>query len=261
MKTNLFYFSATGNCLAVAKDIAAGLPGAQLFSIPQVINEQLDLEADNIGVVFPVYYCGIPRIISDFIKKLDPGKIRYMFAICTCGALPAGTLLEVQKQLEAKGITLNAGFSIPMPGNYIVKYGAFPVKKQESMFLKEKEKVRSIIQEIKEQKQSGIEKNNFIINRIGESVYKSKLSQFPTLDRNFTVNEKCNGCNTCERICPVGNIKMKDQKPEWQGNCEHCLACIQWCPREAIQYSAQTINRKRYHNPEVTIKEIIRGKI
>lgn len=256
MKTNLFYFSATGNSLAVAKDIAAGLPETQIFSIPRVINKQINLEADNIGLVFPVYYCGIPRIITDFIKKLDPVKIKYMFAICTCGAIPAGALLEVQKQLEARGISLNSGYSIPMPGNYIVKYGAFSINKQEKMFMEEKKKVRRIIQDIKNQKQGKVERNSYLVNRIGGSFYKAKFSQFPTLDRNFTVNEKCNGCNTCERVCPVGNIQMTDNRPEWQGSCEHCLACIQWCPKEAIQYSTQTVGRRRYRHPEMDLKEL-----
>lgn len=258
MKTNLFYFSATGNSFSVAKDIAAGLPGTQIFSIPKVINKEIDLEADNIGLIFPVYYCGIPRIITEFIKKLEPVKIKYMFAVCTCGAIPAGALLEAQKLLEARGIALNAGYSIPMPGNYLVKYGAFSADKQEKMFLQEKKKVRRIIEDIRNQKQGKVERNNSLVNRIGGSFYKSKYPQFPALDRNFTADEKCNGCNICERVCPVGNIRMTDNRPEWQGNCEHCLACIQWCPKEAIQYSTQTIGRKRYHHPEMVLKELFR---
>ena len=125
MKTNLFFFSATGNSLAVAKDIAAKLPGTQIFSIPKVINQKMDLNADNIGFIFPVYFSGMPKIVIDFINKLEPSKPKYIFAICTCGAFPMGTLLQAQKQLRKKGMTLNAGFSIQMPGNYLVKYGAY----------------------------------------------------------------------------------------------------------------------------------------
>ncbi|HVI43016.1 MAG TPA: EFR1 family ferrodoxin, partial [Anaerovoracaceae bacterium] len=112
MKTNLFYFSATGNSLIAAKDIAAELPETQIFSIPQVINGTIDFEADNIGLVFPVYFTGIPRIVSDFIKRLEPGKIKYLFAVCTYGGLFGGALIETQKQLEARGISLNAGYTI-----------------------------------------------------------------------------------------------------------------------------------------------------
>lgn len=68
MKTNLFFFSATGNSFIVAKDIAAKLPETEIFSIPKVINQAIDLNADNIGFVFPVYFSGMPRIVIDFIN-------------------------------------------------------------------------------------------------------------------------------------------------------------------------------------------------
>jgi ferredoxin len=259
MKTNLFYFSATGNSLVVAKDIAAKLPGTQIFSIPKVINQGIDLNADNIGLIFPVYFGGMPRIIINFINKLEPGKAKYIFAICTCGAIPMGTLLQARKQLEARGLTLDAGFSIQMPGNYIVKYGAFPVEKQKKLFNKEKAKVETIVKMITNQQANKIERNNSLINGIGNLIYRSMLPKFPNLDQNFTVNEKCKSCDICEKICPVQNIKMNNGRPNWQGNCEHCLACIQWCPTEAIQYGAQTDNRKRYRHPEAPAGEIYGG--
>ena len=145
-----------------------------------------------------------------------------------------------------------------MPGNYLVKYGAYSIEKQKGMFIKEKEKVETIVKMITNQQENKIERNNFLINGIGNLAYKSMLPKFPTLDRNFNVNEKCNSCNTCEKVCPVQNIKIINGRPNWQGNCEHCLACIQWCPTEAIQYGTQTNDRKRYHHPEVLVKELYR---
>ncbi len=29
---------------------------------------------------------------------------------------------------------------------------------------------------------------------------------------------------------------MEERRPVWQHNCERCLACIHWCPCEAIEY-------------------------
>lgn len=258
MKTNLFYFSTTGNSLTVAKDIAAGLSETQIYSIPQVMDGKIDLEADAIGIVFPVYYCGTPRIVNEFIKQLNPEKIRYIFAVCTYGGIPVGALQVIKKQLASKRIRLNAGFSIQMPGNYLVKYGAYEAERQEGLLRGEKEKVRLIIDSIQKQENNKGEGSSFLINRIGEMIYRFKLKQFPTLDKNFTASEKCNGCEICEKVCPVGNIRIIDHKPKWQGNCEHCLACIQWCPNEAIQYSSLTIDRKRYHHPEVLLNEIMK---
>lgn len=258
MKTNLFYFTGTGNSLTVAKDIAEGLPEAQVFPIPQVIKGQIDLDTDNIGLVFPEYYSGIPRIVSDFIKRLDPEKLKgkYIFAVCTYGGIPFNTLPETKAQLQAAGIRLNAGFAVQMPGNYIVKYGAFEKEKQEKLFRKEKAAVGRIIGDIESRKESGVKSSGFLFNRIGKLIYNSMLPKFRTLDRNFTADEKCNGCGICEKVCPVRNIRLEDHKPRWQGNCEHCLACIQWCPAEAIQYSDITAGRKRYRHPEIKAKDL-----
>ena len=61
-----------------------------------------------------------------------------------------------------------------------------------------------------------------------------------------------------QKICPVNNITMNDSKPFWQHNCEQCYACIQWCPRQAIQINKKTASRERYHHPEITLKDMLR---
>ena len=45
------------------------------------------------------------------------------------------------------------------------------------------------------------------------------------------------------------------RKPNFER--EQCLACIQWCPQEAIQFGKKTPRYKRYHHPEVTVREML----
>lgn len=257
MKTNIFYFSSTGNGLAIARDLAAHLPDVYIYSIPEVIAGP-DLEAENIGIVFPVYYAGMPRIVTQFLEKLQPGQNKYIFAVCSCGGLPMGTLFQVQRQLQGNGLELQAGFNINMPGNYIVKYGAFSAEKQAKLFAAKNKKIKEIARTVAQRKKSRIEGNGPIINFVGDVLSRQMLPKFPTLDRNFTVSEKCISCQNCAKVCPVQDIRMEGGRPRWLGNCEHCLACIQWCPTEAIQYGTQTIDRKRYHYPGLTEKDFYR---
>ena len=77
------------------------------------------------------------------------------------------------------------------------------------------------------------------------------------MDRKFCADEKCNNCEICAHVCPAANIRMIDGKPSWLHHCEQCLACLQWCPQEAIQYGKNTIKYPRYHHPEVTLDDML----
>lgn len=63
MRTEIYYFTGTGNSLAVARDIA-GKTNGKLISISSVIDkESIKTDADSIGIVFPAYMAhlyGIP---------------------------------------------------------------------------------------------------------------------------------------------------------------------------------------------------------
>ena len=65
----------------------------------------------------------------------------------------------------------------------------------------------------------------------------------------------CIGCGKCEKVCPLDNIRLKKGKPEWGGDCTHCMACICSCPREAIEYGKKTLGKRRYLCPEVYKRE------
>jgi len=60
----IFYFTATGNSLSVAKHI-----GGELISMVQVLKgDQREFIDEKIGFVFPVYGGSIPTVVEDFIK-------------------------------------------------------------------------------------------------------------------------------------------------------------------------------------------------
>ena len=82
-KRVMLYFSATGNCLYVARELA-GKDG-EMLSIPQLMRkQQFDIEADEIGIVYPVYGHMPPYMVRQFIKKARL-KADYLFAVLTYG--------------------------------------------------------------------------------------------------------------------------------------------------------------------------------
>ena len=59
----VFFFTATGNCLAVAKQI-----GGEAISIPQAIRKSNQTYKDDaIGFAFPVFDGTVPRIVRNFV--------------------------------------------------------------------------------------------------------------------------------------------------------------------------------------------------
>jgi NAD-dependent dihydropyrimidine dehydrogenase PreA subunit len=259
-KNTIFYFSGTGNSLQISKDIALQLDDMELLSIPKIINnEEIKVQAKCIGIVFPVYMCGVPLIIEKFIKKLNINKSTYIFAVANYGGMPGNALKQVNDLIENKEAKLNAGFLLNMPGNYIVMYGAKTKEDQIKAFEKEKIKVKEIVTIIKEKKNYEYEKSKLVIDRIfGPLAYKG-IYKIHTKDKLFLAKDNCNGCGVCEKVCGVKNIEIKNSKPIWKNNCEQCMACIQYCPQEAIEYDKKTVGRKRYRNPNISLQEMIMG--
>lgn len=57
------------------------------------------------------------------------------------------------------------------------------------------------------------------------------------LSKTLMATTKCCRCGMCARNCPVSAIRFVDGRPYWTFNCESCMRCISYCPRNAIQAS------------------------
>ena len=121
METTIYYFTGTGNSLKVARDLSKNLVDSELIPIAKVWqNENIVSPSKKVGIIFPLYYYGLPKIISDFLNKINFAKTDYIFAVITMGGEWEGvSLKQLEKILRAKSKTLNAGFLIQMPNNFI----------------------------------------------------------------------------------------------------------------------------------------------
>ena len=70
---------------------------------------------------------------------------------------------------------------------------------------------------------------------------------------------KCIGCNTCVRICPLGNIDLKDKKASIGDNCTACLACVHVCPQQAVSTNGrETLKERQYRHPDIKLKDLMK---
>jgi len=258
MKTTIYYFSGTGNSLYVSKGIAEALGDCLTHSMASFrADGQIGGADERIGFVFPSYYGNLPRIVKRFIEGADINPETWLFGTVTMGApmgLGNGAAVALDKVLAEKGLTLRYCNGITMPRNYVLKYDPLPAESAVKYNVKANKRIKKIAEEINSGK-TVIHKSSMTADNLYESI--------EALDESFFVEDHCDGCGQCERICPVQNIKLINGRPEWQHRCEHCIACISWCPEKAIQYGENasvggvTKQRRRYHNTAVDVSELM----
>jgi len=248
--SRIYWFSGTGNSLYAAKKLSAEMDDVPLVQITDAAPEgAVGGSGAKVGFVFPSYYGNLPRAIRAFVEKLEIKPDTYLFAVVTMGAVGQGSVGAAYKALKAKGLRLNYGRSVVMPANYVINYDPADGTKKAKALGKADGRLLTFAREIS----AGVQSVKSL-PVTANSLYKNTEK----LDAAFTVSAGCTGCSLCERICPVRNIKTEDGKPVWLHRCEHCVACISWCPAKAINYGSKTQSRRRYRHPYVTADELAR---
>jgi ferredoxin/flavodoxin len=274
MSTVIYYFSGTGNSLYVAKDIAAATSGTLIPIASLIKQEAVNPDADVIGVVYPVYYGDLPKIIREFAAKLENIGDKYIFAVCTFGGSAGDSLKTLRSIINSRGGRLSATYAIHMPQNAFYKFW----EKHEPLYRNWRKKIRKVAGNTAARKR-GAFFSNYLFDIIFKAIqvyvepkYKPafiKLSgASPELsldelirlnDTSFSVTDKCTGCGLCVKVCPVDNIELVEKKPVWRHKCQNCLACYNFCPVKAIR-SGITAKDYYYRHPDISAKEIMRQK-
>lgn len=255
MNTALFWFSGTGNSLWAARQLAEALEGETELKRIEKGKPAGPLDGfDRVGLVFPVYIWGMPHLVRDFVPGLAGHD--YVFSVATCAGDPAGTQLEVRRVLKRAGGRLAAGFNLVLPSNYI-PWGGTPKDQHEERFQASQKKIKTIAKAVAAGERPPLERSNWL-RCLTRSIFVRFMAYrlMPGFDADFHVDETCNGCGSCARMCPVDNIAMEGGKPTWQHHCEQCFACLNLCPKQALQYGKNTAGVPRYRHPDVNASDL-----
>ena len=251
------YFSGTGNTLWSAKKIAE-LSGEECELInmgTEAEKGEIILEAAAVVLLFPSYAYGLPLIVSKFVKKAV-FKTQYIASFVTYGTNPGGTPAALARILKQKGTKAAYFGRIPAVENYIALFGAPNPKVTEKRLQLQITTTEEAARCLAERRTNSI--NTFRPFSVFVFLLFSLAVKF--FYKLYKVSGDCDGCGICEKVCPVSAITMKIGRPVFSKKCEHCQGCLNWCPKNAIQFGRLKPGCPRYHHPEINIAGIARKK-
>lgn len=262
MKTRIFYFSATGNSLSTAKVIADGIGNTELLSIPSITDSKIMIDTQTTGLVFPVYAWGLPRMVEEFIEKLESKTTGgYFFAVATCAGTSGAVMLQLKERLLKKEIKLNAGFLIREPSHSPLKQ--VPVEKlviwlaRKTRPLSRNERIQEILNTVGKRENKNPETSSRLSCLLGTSIlHKSIIQTFRSNDQYFSVDESCTKCGICTSVCPRNNLILENNGIKWNNDCELCFGCYNWCPQKSIHHQNEENSYKFVHHDDISLKEM-----
>lgn len=251
----IYYFSGTGNSRWVAEKLAAAtndriceMLSASGQSDSPSAGEGKD---ETIGLVFPVYAWGLPRVVEQFVREKLPTQMpdtAYIYCVMTCGD-DMGYTDRILSRLLARHCqhTLDAVFSVHMPNTYVCLPG-FDIDSDELAKKKVSETQAALphIVETITMKARAVEVCRGALPWTKSYILRALFNKVLVTDKYFRCDTSlCTNCKSCIQHCPLGNISLDTSTTpphgiQWHHNCTGCLGCYHVCPHHAINFGNQT---------------------
>ena len=241
-------YSGTGNSRYIAHRIADAL-GDGLLSMNDRIKagDTSPIEVnERLIIVTPTYAWRIPRIVRDWLTKTEfPGAKRAWF-VMNCGS-EIGNAAKYNRTLcQEKQLSYMGTAQIIMPENYIAMFDAPRAEEARQIVDRAESDIDRAATAIAENQAFPPPRDN-LYDRFMSGPVNPIFYAFCVKAKAFTVSDACIGCGKCAALCPTNNITIQNGKPVWGGDCTHCMACICYCPAEAIEYGKKSLGKPRYH--------------
>lgn len=235
-KRIVLYFTGTGNSLYIARQLA-GKDGETL-SIPQLMKKnQYDIEADEIGIVYPIYGHMPPNMVREFIKKAKL-TARYKFAVLTYGNRKCDAVEIWDRISRQAGTAFDYIATIVMVDNWLPNFDMNEQIKVDKHIPEHLANIKKDLSTCRHWHEPVTEEerqqHQEFLKRSGIGPTKGFMLR---CEKSFVVTDACIECGICTYVCPRGNYELTSEGAQMSGDCEFCFACIQNCPQKAIQFA------------------------
>ncbi len=245
----VLYYSATGNTEFIAKQIADRLDDQCLNLLERIrTGDVTPIRSRKPFVVCsPVYVCEMPGFLTDYLKKVKLSGNRKVYFIFTSGGYTgiAGPLAKQIMRHKQKVYMGRAEFK--MPRNYLASeyYPMLSPEENKKRIRASYDKIPEVAERILQRKKLRA-RHVFLFELLITLPFHPLWTKYKQPATPFRATNKCISCGKCEKVCPLNNIVMLYNKPAWKKNCAHCMACIENCPVDAIEYGERTEGKERY---------------
>lgn len=250
----IIYFSGTGNTAVTAKMLAekTGDTDIRKMDAKMLLHpETCSLHTSDSYIIwaFPTYSWGVPPVVVNYMAKVkaDEGVVKarhYMLA--TCGD-DVGYADRQWRNIMKKRSWQSAGaFAVQMPNTYVCMKG-FDVDSPQI----EREKLSAAPNAISKIAGAIMNDGNDLLIRKSFSWVKTYViypwfKKYAMSAKPFHFSDACISCGKCAASCPMENIRMVDNHPQWGDRCALCLRCYHICPVHAVEYGKATIGKGQY---------------
>lgn len=252
----IIYFSATGNNKYIAQRLAAA--NEPLISIsdwarrgaPPILTVE---EGEDIGLVTPTYFWGLPAIVEDFLRdtRIETKGRPYVYHVLTYGSSTGGAHQRMAKLLAAQGLELQGRFAIAMVDTWTPMFDLSDAAKNLQITQEAEPLIDKVISQVRAKTIGDFNpaKAPAFMATMLRREYNTKRAT-----KHFGVADTCVGCGLCAKQCPLGVIELREGKPVWvKDKCNLCLGCLHRCPQFAIHYANKTQNHGQFINPNVEL--------
>ena len=240
----IFYFTGTGNTRWAAQQLA-GATNDKLRFIPDELRKHslhyTLADDERLGICFPTHGWQPPHIVREFLRRASFENVHYVYALTTCGDNMGYAMRILRKELQRKGLTLDAAFAVVMPeSNVCFSFLHLDTKESEERKIAAAKERMPHISDLVTQKVRNVEELvkgaiPFTYTYVIGGYYNKHL----ITDEKFWVDaEQCILCGQCVRRCPVDDIEGIPPRWKHNGSCTNCLACYHYCPTHAIHWGS-----------------------
>jgi ferredoxin/flavodoxin len=237
----IIYFSATGINKYVAQELSAAT-GEGMIPLKDLVRDKNYLltveDGENLGIVMPTYWEGLPSILLDYLKKVEiniEGRNHYFYFVATYGCDYGNILSTASKEFAKKGITFDSLYAARFVDNWSPMFNLNNKDKNRRAEENGKRETAMIVNAVVNK-----EHGHYLPDQMTAFQASRAKATYDSIRKTsyFELNtDKCISCGLCAKQCPTEAIQIVNGVPIWvKDTCTLCLGCFHRCPAAAIDY-------------------------